>query len=95
MRRSLAGMGGGSVDGGRFTDDWIPLGKAPIEYGFDRSESGGGGGVARTGAKVTKRYREGMVRVELAGYRTQERRGAFRGDAIDLVFTLQQVGSLP
>ncbi|MFO7587342.1 MAG: hypothetical protein R6X22_04645 [Gemmatimonadota bacterium] len=91
---SVAGVGG-TIDGGRFTDDWLSLGNAPVEYEFDRSESEGGGGVAGTGAKVTKRYREGMVRVELAGYRTQERRVAFEGDPIDLVFTLQRVGSLP
>ncbi len=91
---SVAGVGG-TIDGGRFTDDWMTLGNAPIDYEFDLSESEGGGWVAGTGARVTKRYRDAMIRVELAGYQTLERRVAFTGDPIDLVFTLRKAGGLP
>jgi len=91
---SVAGVGG-TIDGGRFTDDWMTLGNAPIDYEFDLSESEGGGYVAGSGASVTKHYRDAMIRVELAGYRTLERRVAFTGDPIDLLFTLQKVGGLP
>ncbi len=91
---SVAGVGG-AIDGGRFTDDWITLGNAPVDYEFDLSESAGGGYVAGYGGQVTKRYRDGMVRVELEGYRTLERRVAFTGDPVDLVFTLQRAGGMP
>jgi hypothetical protein len=91
---SVAGVGG-TIDGGRFTDEWMTLGNAPIDYEFDLSESEGGGYVAGLGGQVTKHYRDAMIRVELAGYQALERRVAFTGDPIDLVFTLQKVGGLP
>lgn len=92
---TIAGVGGGSVDGGSFTEDWIVLGNAPVEYEFERVDREGGGRMAGSGGEVTKRYREGMVRAELEGYRTVERRVRFDGDPVELVLTLQRAGATP
>jgi hypothetical protein len=86
---SLPTIGSGDLDAGRFEDDFITLGNAPVEYEFELSESQGSVNFKGAGGSVTKHYREGTIRVQLPGYMTIERLVAFSGSAINLEFTLQ------
>ncbi len=79
----------GTSAAGKFEDDFISLGNAPVEYEFKLSESEGSVSFKGAGGSVTKHYREGTIRVQLPGYMTIERLVAFSGSAINLQFTLQ------
>ncbi len=86
---SIPTIGSGDLDAGKFEDDFITLGNAPVEYAFELSESQGSVSFKGAGGSVTKHYREGTIRVQLPGYMTIERLVAFSGSAINLQFTLQ------
>ncbi len=86
---SLPTIGSGDLDAGKFEDDFITLGNAPVEYAFELSESQGSISFKGAGGSVTKYFREGTIRVQLPGYMTIERLVAFSGSAINLQFTLQ------
>ena len=86
---SIPTIGSGDLDAGKFEDDFITLGNAPVEYEFGLSESQGSVSFKGAGGSVTKHYREGTIRVQLPGYMTIERLVAFSGSAINLEFTLQ------
>ena len=86
---SLPTIGSGDLDAGKFEDDFITLGNAPVQYEFELSDSQGSVSFKGAGGSVTKHYREGTIRVQLPGYMTIERLVAFSGSAINLEFTLQ------
>ena len=86
---SVPTIGSGDLDAGKFEDDLITLGNAPVEYEFELSKSQGSVSFKGAGGSVTKHYREGTIRVQLPGYMTIERLVAFTGSGINLEFTLQ------
>jgi hypothetical protein len=86
---SVPTIGSGNLGAGKFEDDFITLGNAPLEYEFELSDSEGSVSIQGAGGSVTKHYREGMIRVQLPGYMTIERLVTFSGSAINLEFTLQ------
>jgi hypothetical protein len=93
VEASVSGVGG-AADGGRFEDDFVMLGNAPVNFEFPLSETAGGISVGTYGGgSVTKHYREGMVRVVMPGYQTVERLVTFTGSAVRLMLTLVEGGS--
>ncbi len=86
---SVPTIGSGNLGAGKFEDDFITLGNAPVDYEFKLSDSEGSVSIQGAGGSVTKHYREGTIRVQLPGYMTIERLVAFSGSAINLEFTLQ------
>lgn len=86
---SVPTIGSGNLGAGKFEDDFITLGNAPVEYEFKLSESEGSVSFKGAGGSVTRHYREGTIRVQLPGYVTIERLVTFSGSAINLQFTLQ------
>ena len=86
---SVPTYGSGDLAAGKFEDDFITLGNAPVKYEFDLSESQGSINIKGVGGSATKNYREGTIRVQLPGFMTVERLVAFSGSAINLEITLQ------
>ena len=86
---SVPTYGSGDLAAGKFEDDFITLGNAPVKYEFDLSESQGSINIKGVGGGATKHYREGTIRVQLPGFMTVERLVAFSGSAINLEITLQ------
>lgn len=86
---SVPTYGSGDLAAGKFEDDFITLGNAPVKYEFDLSESQGSINFKGAGGSATKHYREGTIRVQLPGFMTIERLVAFSGSAINLEITLQ------
>lgn len=86
---SVPTIGSGNLGAGKFEDDFITLGNAPVEYEFKLTESEGSVSFKGAGGSVTRHYREGTIRVQLPGYVTIERLVTFSGSAINLQFTLQ------
>lgn len=91
VKASVSGVGG-TLGAGSFTEDFISLGNAPVDYEFDLSrtdaevEAGGHGG------QVERRYTEGLIRIALDGYRTVERRVRFSGSPVKIDIPLQRLG---
>jgi len=88
VQASVGGMSG-EVGADSFEEEFYSLGTTPVEYEFDRTEKEGGVVTPAGGGSVTRRYREGTVRIELEGYRTVERVVRFSGDPVTLTETLQ------
>lgn len=86
---SVPTYGSGDLAAGKFEDDFITLGNAPVKYEFDLSESQGSVSFKGAGGSATKHYREGTIRVQLPGFMTVERLVAFSGSGINLEITLQ------
>ena len=86
---SVPTYGSGDLAAGKFEDDFITLGNAPVKYEFDLSESQGSINIKGVGGSAKKHYREGTIRVQLPGFMTVERLVAFSGSAINLEITLQ------
>ena len=87
---SVPTYGSGDLAAGKFEDDFITLGNAPVKYEFELSESQGSINIKGAGGSATKHYREGTIRVQLPGFVTVERLVAFSGSAINLEITLQR-----
>jgi hypothetical protein len=87
---SVPTYGSGGLAAGKFEDDFITLGNAPVQYEFKLSESQGSINIKGAGGSATKHYREGTIRVQLPGFMTVERLVAFSGSAINLEITLQR-----
>ena len=87
---SVPTYGSGDLAAGKFEDDFITLGNAPVKYEFDLSESQGSINIKGAGGSATKHYREGTIRVLLPGYQTIERLVAFSGSPIELHLTMQR-----
>lgn len=86
----------GSVEQDRYTEDFYYLGTTPVTYEFDLEETdsavhapGLGGGA------VTRRHREGTVRVEMTGYETVQRPVRFTGDQLHMMITLEPQNEAP
>jgi hypothetical protein len=86
---SVPTYGSGDLAAGKFEDDFITLGNAPVKYEFELSESQGSINIKGAGGSATKHYREGTIRVQLPGYMTVERLVAFSGSGINLDIVLQ------
>ncbi len=84
---------GGSFDGDSFEEDFYLLGTTPLDYEFDLSDTESSfylpGLPAR--ASVSKHYQEGILRVEMDGYETEERTIHFSGNLFNLVISLVRV----
>ncbi len=87
---SVPTYGSGGLAAGKFEDDFITLGNAPVKYEFELSESQGSINFKGAGGSATKHYREGTIRVLLPGYQTIERLVAFSGSPIELHLTMQR-----
>ncbi len=85
---NVAGVSG-QLGAGTFEEEEISLGTSPVEYEFQLEEKEVDVDRAGVSGKVTRRYTEGVIRVELAGYRPAERRVRFSGDAVSLRLDLQ------
>jgi hypothetical protein len=81
---------GGSFDGDSFEDDFYLLGSTPLDYEFDLSDSEGSFFIpgVPAGASVTKHYQEGILRIVMDGYETEERTIQFSDNLLNLVLTL-------
>lgn len=79
----------GSVKADRFEEDFFDLGNAPVFYEFRLKQHQGGVEAPEGGVSVIRQYEEGIIRVELEGYRTVERRVRFSGTPIFLEISLE------
>jgi hypothetical protein len=86
---SVSGIGG-TFDGDSFEDDFYFLGTTPLDYEFDLSDSEGSFSIpgVPAGASVTKHFREGVIRIVMNGYRTEERTVQFSNNDLNLILSL-------
>ena len=86
---SVSGIGG-TFDGDSFEDDFYLLGTTPLDYEFDLSDSEGSFSIPGipAGASVTKYFREGVIRIVMNGYRTEERTVQFSNNELNLTLSL-------
>lgn len=82
----------GKVRARAFEEEFRFLGNAPIEYEFDLTEREVGVEVPDGSGSLERRYREGTVRVERAGYETVVRVITFTGGTAHLKIDLQPDG---
>jgi len=80
----------GSVDGDSFEEEFYLLGSTPLEYEFDLSDTESSFFIPGipAGVNVTKHYQEGILRVEMDGYETEQRTIHFSGNLFNLVLSL-------
>ena len=90
VEASVAGVGG-SLGAGSFTEDFIPLGTAPVDYEFHLNRTDADVEKGGSGGQVRRQYTEGLIRIALEGYRTVERRVRFDGSRIKIDVSLQPV----
>ena len=88
---SVSGIGG-TFDGDSFEDDFYLLGTTPLDYEFDLSDSEGSFSIPGipAGASVTKHFREGVIRIVMSGYTTEERTVQFSDNELSLTLTLDE-----
>ncbi len=79
----------GKITGSAFEEEFRLIGNAPIEYQFDLVEKDVGIDVPEGSGSITRRYKEGTIRVERDGYETVVRPVYFSGGTVDLLITLQ------
>lgn len=79
----------GKFDGGKFEDEFVSLGNAPVDYQFELEESKAEASYRGQGGTIRKRYEEGSIRIQRAGYGTVVRVVSFTGSRIALSVTLQ------
>lgn len=84
---SVAGIHA-DIDAATFEEDFVFLGTSPVEYEFEREDTEGAVATPRVGGRVTRKYKEGTLRIEMEGYETVERRVRFSGDPVRLVVSL-------
>lgn len=80
----------GSFGGDSFEDDFYLLGTTPLEYEFDLTDTEHSFRIpgVPAGVRVTKHYQEGVIRVEMNGYETEERSIQFSSNTLNLVLSL-------
>lgn len=78
----------GKITANAFEEDFRLIGNAPVEYEFDLTEKDVGIDVPEGSGHITRRYKEGTIRVERAGYETVVRPVYFSGGTVDLLITL-------
>ena len=81
---------GGSFDGDTFEEEFYLLGTTPLEYEFDLSDTESSFYIPGlpAGVSVTKHYQEGILRVEMDGYETEQRTIQFSDNLFNLVLKL-------
>jgi len=86
---SVSGIGG-SFDGDDFQEDFYLIGTTPVDYEFGLSDSEGSFSIPGlpAGASVTKHFREGVIRIVMSGYETEERTVQFSVSELNLVIAL-------
>jgi len=89
VNASIDGIGG-SFDGDSFEEDFYLLGTTPLEYEFDLTDTESSFYIpgVPAGLSVTKHYQEGILRVEMNGYETEERTIQFSNNLFNLVLSL-------
>ncbi len=80
----------GNFDGDSFEEDFYLLGTTPLEYEFDLTDTESSFYIpgVPAGLSVTKHYQEGILRVEMNGYATEERTIQFSNNLFNLVLSL-------
>ena len=86
---SVSGIGG-TFDGDNFEDDFYLLGTTPLDFEFDLSDSEGSFSIPGipAGASVVKHFREGVIRIVMNGYQTEERTVQFSDNELKLALIL-------
>jgi len=81
---------GGSFDGDSFEEEYYLLGTTPLEYEFDLSDTESSFCIPGlpAGVNVTKHYQEGILRVEMDGYETEQRTIHFSNNLFNLILNL-------
>ncbi len=89
VNASIDGFGG-SFDSDSFEEEFYLLGTTPLEYEFDLSNTESYLYVPGlpAGVSVTKHYTEGIIRVEMDGYETEQRTIQFSNNLFNLVLSL-------
>ena len=89
VNASIDGFGG-SFDGDSFEEEFYLLGTTPLEYEFDLSDTESSFFLPGlpAGVSVTKHYREGILKVEMDGYETEQRTIQFSDNLFNLVLSL-------
>ncbi len=89
VNASIDGFGG-SFDGDSFEEEFYLLGTTPLEYEFDLSDTESSFYIPGlpAGVSVTKHYKEGILRVEMDGYETEQRTIQFSNNLFNLVLSL-------
>jgi len=89
VNASVDGIGG-NFDGDSFEEDFYLLGTTPLEYEFDLTDTESSFYIPGipAGLSVTKHYQEGILRVEMNGYETEERTIQFSNNLFNLVLSL-------
>jgi hypothetical protein len=92
VNASIDGFGG-SFDGDSFEEEFYLLGTTPLEYEFDLTDTESSFYVPGlpAGVSVTKHYQEGILRVEMDGYETEQRTIQFSNNLFNLVLSLVPV----
>ncbi len=74
VNASIDGIGG-SVDGDSFEEEFYLLGTTPLEYEFNLSDTESSFYIPGipAGVSTTKHFHEGILRVEMDGYETEQR----------------------
>lgn len=88
IEASVAGVGG-TLGAGSFTEDFMSLGTAPVDYEFHLNRTDADVERGGSGGQVKRKYTEGLIRIALEGYRTVERRVRFDGNRIKIDIELQ------
>ncbi len=87
VEANVAGVSG-RIDAGSFQDDFFLVGTTPAEFKFPLTERDATVQGENAGGNVTRRYTQGLLRIMLPGYRTEERSVLFTGDAVKLELQL-------
>jgi len=87
IEAAVAGVSG-KVDAGSFQEEFFLVGTTPVDFKFPLTERDVTFQGEDAGGNVTRRYKEGLLRIMLPGYRTEERSVLFTGDAVKLELQL-------
>jgi hypothetical protein len=89
---SIDGIGG-SCDGDSFEDDYYLIGTTPLDYEFGLSDTESSFYIPGipAGASVTKNFEEGIIRIVMNGYTTEEKPIQFSNSTLSVVINLSPV----
>lgn len=87
IEAAVAGVSG-RVDAGSFRDDFFLIGTTPIDFKFPLTERDATVQGEQAGGNVTRRYKEGLLRIVLPGHHTEERSVLFTGNEVKLEIQL-------
>ena len=83
IEATVAGVSG-RIDAGSFREDFFLVGPAPVDFKFPLTERDATFQGEDAGGNVTRRYKEGLLRIILSGYLTEERSVLFTGNKVTL-----------